>query len=221
MARPRNEEKRELIIKNACQLFIEEGYEGASYSAIAKRSGLRKSAVQSCFPKKEQLAVAFFEHLEQYSEEYLEQNSLLSEDRFADLYLIGQLHFIFLTRNASARRFFFEVLGSRALTNSIVVFDNNFAMDYLQTGQAAERDKVFDDLVISMGGMYELLYYRIENSRSIDVADTSRTLVSAYATSLSTQLDEEMFERCRIDEDEYERINVFLMAKYYEEQAEG
>lgn len=214
MGRAKNMEKRRFVEACAFQLFMEVGYQNASYARIAERSGLTKSAVQALFPQKEQLAVSFIHHLERNSEEYLEQQGLLSDNAFANLYLIGQVHFIFLTRCTRAKAFFFDLLSSRALTSSVVAFDNRFALDYIGKTSATEHEDLYEDLVISMGGMYELMYHRMSHNRPIDVSKAARQLVSALFVSLGVSVDEEIFAQHDIPERDYDGINEWLMQRF-------
>lgn len=57
MARPRNEELKEKIRREAWTLFHRVGYDAASFSLIAQACGISRNLVQYHFPKKELLAI--------------------------------------------------------------------------------------------------------------------------------------------------------------------
>jgi AcrR family transcriptional regulator len=59
--RLRPEQRRELLVQGAMELFAEHGYEGTSMTQIAKASGVTPAVIYDHFPSKAQLAVELLE----------------------------------------------------------------------------------------------------------------------------------------------------------------
>jgi AcrR family transcriptional regulator len=59
--RLRPEQRRELIMSGAMELFAEHGYEGASMNEIAQASGISPAVIYDHFPSKARLAVELLE----------------------------------------------------------------------------------------------------------------------------------------------------------------
>lgn len=172
MPRKENAEARESIQRAAFAAFRERGYTATSYTEIAARCGMNRALVQYYFKKKETLALALFTRLLEQTVELLgyTEPEGPEENRFAELYRIGQVHFAFLCKSDGYLRFLQDVLGSRELTEDVLAFNGSWAFAYLGRDEHALDAETMDSVIMGMGGFYELLYHCLREERRMDIA---------------------------------------------------
>lgn len=186
MPRKENAEAKEAIRQAAFAAFRERGYAATSYTAIAERCGMSRALVQYYFKKKEDLALSLFTLLLEQSVDLLgyAHPEGPEENRFAELYRIGQVHFAYLTREDGYRCFLEDVLGSRELTEDVLAFNGTWAFRYLGRGAEELDAATMDSVVMSMGGFYELLYHCLKEDRQMDVAGGLHRVMLAFMEPL-------------------------------------
>lgn len=169
MARPRNIAGRDRVASAARRLFLTRGYTDTSYSEIADACGCTRSLVQLYFPKKQLLAIDFFDKLLTAAIDYLDDHNMRTGNDFADMYVIGQLHFWFLLTDDNLRRFTLDILGSRALTEEVLAFDAQWGFNFVGADTTVRESRLTSDTVMAMGGFYELLYQSLKHDQEFDM----------------------------------------------------
>ena len=157
-----------IIEQEARRLFLEKGYDATSYSDIAAACNLNKTNVQRHFPKKELFVSHFFEDLLDSSVEYCKEQHLTLDEYYQSLYLIGQLHFGFLIATPELQRLTFDILSHRALTETLIDLDIDWASRYMTDFSLEEKTDYADNVATVMGGIYELVYRILRDGRNID-----------------------------------------------------
>ncbi len=190
MPRPRNEEIRAKIQKAFWRSFQENGYEATSYSLVAQRTDLTKALVQYHFPKKELLAIALMDRLLAETENvlHIEPSGGTSQD-FANLFRIGQSFFAFLLQRQGYRRFLYDVIKSRDLTEDVLAFDLNWALGFVKQDRSDEQEvlgntEIGRSVIVHMGGFYELLYHCLKNDQPFDVSAGLNDVLVAFIGAL-------------------------------------
>ncbi len=173
MSRPKNKELTDTILRTAFQLFRAQGYKTTSYGQIADECGIAKGLVQYYFPKKDILATEMMRLITEEIGRALEQHRLTAPENsswpeFTTLYRIGQVTYPFFFGEQGLRTFFYDVIISRKLTSSIVLFDRQWALTYLKREEHIEQPQVIDGITMIMGGFYELLYAYLEADKTPD-----------------------------------------------------
>lgn len=188
MARSENGEARRAIEQAAFDLFAEVGYAKTSYSAIAERCGITKALVQYYFRKKEELALGLLTRL---LEESIDGLGLRGSDapeagRFGELWRIGTAYFdrMLCLAPSGYRTFLQDVLASRELTGDVLAFNVGWACSYLGRDAASLGSDASDDVIMSMGGFYELLYHALREGRPFDTARYLRRVVADFMRAL-------------------------------------
>ena len=167
MARAKNFEMREKIYREALRLFSEKGYYATSFANIAEACGVERTVIQYYFPYKDYFIQELVEDCLQHIDEMA---LLLDEERFdvyGRLYYAGYLFFDFLLNSPRMKNLTEDILGQRTLVNAIIPL--HCQQDKLYTKGEFDEDAT----IMSMGGTYELMYYRLKNHIPI----TSRYLV--------------------------------------------
>lgn len=159
MAAPKNDRQRELIYQAGIRLFMANGYNATTYADIAVSCGATKSIVQYYFPKKSQFVRAYFDR---YLTELMGRLDLAGDDFMKLFGVVGLIHYDELLNNAEARPFYFDVLASRELTESIVQVQTLWAAEQV-SGACITGASVPDELTVFIGGMYDLIYQSWRN----------------------------------------------------------
>ena len=96
MARPKKPEERKRIRDVAFNVFTREGFEGASFSDIAKEASVSKSLVQYYFPKKEQFIADFIHKSLNVTRQIIDEDLKYEcHHDLAKLYAVGYAQFLF------------------------------------------------------------------------------------------------------------------------------
>lgn len=183
MVRPRNDGLRAAIADAAYDLFRDLGYDRTSYTLIAGRCGVTRALVQYHWSKKELLAI---EAMTRMLDETIERLGLPDKANGGEsdhnaLVAIGSSFFDRLLSDEGWRRFLLDILSSRELSDQVLVFNARWAFDYVGH---APRDEAFDEIVVNMGGFYELLYYKLRHGLTIDVKPRLRVVVDGFMRSM-------------------------------------
>ena len=104
-ARGADAERRALIIDRAEQVFLEEGFAGASMAAIAARSGCSKGTLYNYFISKEELFLACVANQCSVLHEAMSELASSSADLPETLTQLGQKYVAFVSSDDIVRRF--------------------------------------------------------------------------------------------------------------------
>lgn len=165
---------KEVIRAAAYELLLQQGYAATSFSRIAERAGVSKSLVQRHLCKKETLMVDFLRDLLDCSDEYLSQRARKTDNYWANLHLIGQVHYAFLLKDEGRRTLMLDILSDRALTEHMISLDTQWAFGYMHAFTEEQKDQLEEDMAMTMAGTYELLYRALVRNRPIDVEGFQR-----------------------------------------------
>ncbi len=184
MARPKNEELKARITAAVERQFLEHGYRETSYRSIAEECGISRNLVQYHFPKKEHLAEAFMESLLEKCIDELgfKESDLLGN--FENVKAVGVRYFTKLLAGKGPRRFLQDVLANRDMTEDILAFNMEWALEHIGMKPAIKKN-VQRNIVLHMGGFYELLYWSLRFDEDIDVATELGAVVDAFAEALA------------------------------------
>lgn len=192
MPRPKNTENRARVARTAFGLFLELGYEETTYQAIAEGCGVKRAVVQHYFPTKTDLALGFFQTV------LTETVAVLSEadpawgarEASRNLFLVGQGFFGFLLKDARTRRLTLDILGSRVLTEEVLVFNFQWGMGFLGVPADRQTENQMDEAALAMGGFYELLYRCLRLGRPIDVPRRLGKVMEAIVEGLGASKED-------------------------------
>ena len=206
MPKPKNTKMRELITSEAFRLFMKEGYEETSYKKIADSCNTSRPIIQYYFPKKEMLAIQFLERVLELTQGYLEENKILRNDHYIDLYLIIQVHFAFLLMNSDIKQFTQDFLASRKFTSNVAIMNSIWGLQFLKNPDKSNDKELFNNHLLILGGLFELIYYSLENKLNIDIQPYLLKTIIQYLTQLgpthdeiSSQLRPYMFDKKELD----------------------
>lgn len=165
---------KEAIRAAAYDLLLRQGYAATSFSCIAEQAGVSKSLVQRHLHKKEAIMVDFLRDLLDAADEYLSQRERKTDNYWANLHLIGQIHYAFLLKDEGRRTLMLDILSDRALTEHMISLDTQWAFGYMHTFTDEQKDQLEEDMAMTMAGTYELLYRALVRNRSLDIEGFQR-----------------------------------------------
>lgn len=213
LAKPRNPETAETIVAAAKSLFRAKGYNATSYSDLAKESGINRATVQDYFPKKRLLAVGQMQELRSVSTQLASKEFPQHSSSFAQHYLLGQIYLSALLCCEESRRFLCDILQDRTLMEDEIESDLFWSADFVSTGQldhAPEREENFQDMVMAMGGLYELMYYSVQTGQSIDIPKRLSQVMGRLAAVAQIDSAEahKVFDACAIEGDALRELGI-------------
>lgn len=216
MGRPKNLDHKRLIAEEAYRLFILQGYNKTSYTDIANKSGMDRALVQYYFPKKELLVVEFMSKLLSMAETVIELRGLKSNNSWIDMYLIGQIHFSFLLSDENLAKFTLDIVSSRTLTQTILIFDESWAFHFLNI-HPSEQDDVSDNLTIAAGGAYEMIYRYLISGKSLPVSRLMKRTMLSFINTLDENLENspEFIFSYSLNEQTLTDINKYLRESFF------
>lgn len=170
MARPRNEELFRNIRQTAFRQLVTYGYTDTTYQSIATACDVTRTAVQNYYASKPELALDFFGDLLTAIGTVVRAEGLHKENEFDTMFCIGQSFFSFLMRDAETRKLLTDTVGSREITSEVLAFEYKWGSAFLKTPLSVPEEKFRDDVIVSMGGFYELLYSALKDDRPFDLS---------------------------------------------------
>ena len=182
--RPKNEQLKSQILRVAEKQFATSGYKATSYTSIAEACGISRNLVQYHFPKKETLAIAYMESVLARSMKKLGLDDDAVRGNYAAIKNVGASFFETLLAKPGTRLFLSDVISSRELTESVLAFNFNWAIERVDIPAGANLDAVMRMVVARMGGFYELLYWSLKNDKPFDTAREIGLVVDAFAEAL-------------------------------------
>ncbi|MGI6032585.1 MAG: TetR/AcrR family transcriptional regulator [Coriobacteriales bacterium] len=184
MPRPRNDKLKEQIATESWRQFRAHGYNGTTYSTIAKKCGISRNLVQYHFPKKELLASGFMEHVLAEAQAALGLSDQALFNDFPSIYEVGCCFFLFLMQKGGYRQFLSDTVSSRELTQDTLAFDLEWALDRLELPEDIDLEPVRQEVIVSMGGFYELMYYCLKADKPFPVEERLAKVVDGFAKTI-------------------------------------
>lgn len=169
MARPRNEELFHAIQKEAYRQLISYGYTDTTYQSIATACGVTRAAVQNYYASKPDLALAFFGDLLEVIQTTVRKRHMHEENEFDTMYCIGQSFFAFLLQDNESRKLLLDMATSREITSEVLAFEYAWGIRFIARKRTVPEETFRDDVIVSMGGFYELLYNCLKDDRTFDM----------------------------------------------------
>lgn len=181
LSRQKNKQNEEYIAKTAFALFLQKGYNKTTYQKIADATDNERTIVQLYFPKKELLIIEFLNRLLVHSIQYIDNCFPPMENSFVKLYQIGQIYFAFLIQHPNLT---LEIFADRTITEKILFLNEDWAYAFLNMDASYKNENLTEDIVMSMGGAYELIYRNITKGDTINIPRLLRKVVVSFMSSL-------------------------------------
>lgn len=162
MPRSRNDITERSIRAAAWALFLEKGTSATSYTDLAQASGVSRPLVQRYVPKKALLVKECVAAIRDAADRACGEAFPTADDPLVRLYLLGQVNVAAYFSGDGIRRIMLDVFASRELTRQTI--DDNFVWtvsEMLPGHPLSEQEGEPDELVMAMGGLYELLYVHL------------------------------------------------------------
>jgi hypothetical protein len=86
------------------------------------------------------------------------------------MFCIGQSFFMLLMSERGARKLLLDLTSSRDITSDVLNFEYAWGVEFLSPGRTVPDEQFMDDILVAMGGYYELLYNYLKDGRSFDVS---------------------------------------------------
>jgi AcrR family transcriptional regulator len=201
VAKPRKHETEDTILDAAWRLFGEQGYPNVSYNDLAEESGIKKGTVQHYFPKKEEILLGLLCRLRENSRLVGQEMEIGTTTLFEHLYILGQIYLSSLMYDSKTRRFFSSVLENRALTDEAISLDFSWSKEFVGVRPQGSRNGSFDpDMVVAMGGLYELMFHCIRHDEPIDIPQRLMPpfFVLANRLGIAQKACQKMLLRCQL-----------------------
>jgi AcrR family transcriptional regulator len=168
MVRKKNAKVQNQIEAAIWQLFLTQGYTHTSYANIAAQTQLTRTLIQHYYPHKVlmlrpvqlRVGTAVFKQVEKM---YPELNEPL-----ARYYLIRQLYFGVFLDNRQLNQLYLDILENRKLTEASLNSDLSWSMTFLNQQHELTDDDRFQ-LISSIGGFYQLIYYALTTGKQFDI----------------------------------------------------
>ncbi len=165
MAKPKNIVARNTILSAARRLRCQYGYDKTSYSLIAKEAGCTKTLVQQYFPQKAMFYLDFNECLRAYAIQFFRERGLQHKEREIDTFVIGQIYYCSLI-SPRLSHLFRDIIRDRDLMRLVEDCNNDWMLGYLETYRQIITKQVRYSMINSIGGLYEVLYYFVNNNET-------------------------------------------------------
>lgn len=169
MARPRNEALYQKIRQEAYRQLMTKGYTDTTYQSIATACGVTRAAVQNYYASKPGLALAFFGDLLAVIDEVVRRERIHGENEFDTMFCIGQCFFAFLLKDTASRKLLLELTASREITSEALAFEYRWGTEFITSERTVTEEKFQNDVIVSMGGFYELLYKYLKDDLAFDL----------------------------------------------------
>ena len=190
MPRPKNSDLEQKIRDVAWQQFLEHGYEQTSYASIAEACEISRGLVQYHFPKKQILAIQLMQDALVQSQTALECSDSDMQHDLSSLYAVGCVFFTYFLQSSGGRRFLFDIIQSRDLTEEVLAFNASWAFERINIQGQTQQKRLMHTVIVQMGGFYELLYHCLKNDESIDVIAGLKTVMTFFAEALAHSEDD-------------------------------
>lgn len=178
------------IREAAFRLFYEEGYNATSYTRIAEKCGLSRSLVQHFFSSKEDFVNDLIDTIVDSNQSLL--SAMETEDSSAlerNLHSF-QLYFAFLLYDESMVKLTYDLLSNRLIVRRILASNAN-RVPPLSAGHS--QLDIREASGKAMGGVYELVCFRIDNGLPLDSDDLCLQCIAAFHAFLTNELYQDVY----------------------------
>ncbi|MBR5754197.1 MAG: hypothetical protein IKX83_06915, partial [Clostridia bacterium] len=100
----------------------------------------------------------------------IREKQIHQENEFDFMFCIGQSFFSFLLKDENRRKLLLDLTASREITGEVLAFEYKWGVQFLAAEQTVPDQKFFDDVFVSMGGFYELLYRYLKDNKPFDLS---------------------------------------------------
>ena len=213
MGRKRNEEYIEAAQTAAQEILIAEGYNAASYTAIAEHTGIARTTVQHYFPAKESFATELMTRIADVAAKRAADMTPEDESNFVTYYLTSQLAYGVFYLTEGTRQFLYDICASRELQHAAAPDYMKSAFEMFSIKSATDKDMF--DLQYAMGGIYEIHYLYIREGKTPDFAQLLSRIIKTLArmTGISNEECNRILEQYTIDHEELFAIGRELYAQ--------
>ena len=203
MARPKNEEERERIQRNAFNLFSQQGIEASSFADIAKNSFVTKSLVQYYFPKKDKFITDFVRKSMDCVQKISEQIPGFDEkEPLEKLVCIAYIQFYFAVYNDKMSRLSIDILRDRAITKTVIDQAAQCNIDYLGEELAGEdMEQIRLALQFLYGGTFDYIYTCTVEGKDIDINTVIQFGLLLMNATVDRPLSKDFFENARLEQE--------------------
>ncbi|WEV58206.1 TetR/AcrR family transcriptional regulator [Ligilactobacillus acidipiscis] len=215
MGRSQNLQEKKRIHQVAMHLFCQRGYRQTSYQKIADIAGIKRTNVQHYFPKKQEFVFIFLNNLLNLSQQYTVKD-LEYSDNIKTFYVLGRIYFNFLLNTKGLEKFTYDIFASREVTDQIIYFNEQWAIDYLKL--STNNEKVISNVVIfAMGGAYEIVYRYLKEKRKISSKYIMDNAIYMLLSQLHYSKDKiaKILNQEMINENELEKSRIFISGNIF------
>lgn len=217
MARRRNEETIRAIKSASRMIILEHGFGAATYSELARRTGLPRTTIQHYVPQKEALATDFMQDIATLSLERAQSMVLDETHPIAMLYLAGQISHGVYYSVPGLRQLLLDVSTDRRLQNSVAPHYDIDQINLLGIDVSTIDATTRDDLSFALDGVYGVHFSCLTEGRVPDSAWLNRPVANAIARiiGLSDAERDEILEPYALEIDEYLAIGAEVSAHLF------
>lgn len=182
MPKSRNAHTERAIRSAALRLFMQKGYAAASYTDLAAKSGVARTLVQRYYPRKDLLAVGCVAAVREAAVRACDDAFPCATHPLARLYLRGQVNIATYFACDGIRRLMVDVLRDRDLTRKAIIEGFRWTMaEALPSATPAKNEEPPDEMLMAMGGLYEVVYAYLASGKMPPVAECTLPSVRAFA----------------------------------------
>lgn len=207
MPKGRNTETERAIRVATWQLFLEKGVEATSYTDISLCSGIARPLVQRYFPKKELLVQDCVAAIRDSASDICDATFPDKTDPLVRLYLLGQINVAEYFCCDGLRHIMLDVFASRRYTQQTI--DDSFRWTIAKIlpdrPELARMDEP-DDLIMAMGGLYELLYVYLTRGTTPSCPTITLPSVHVFAKTFGVPVPPDGLSQHAIPAHELDRL---------------
>jgi len=179
MPKSRNVQTEQAIRSAALRLFLQKGYAATSYTDLAEQSGVARTLVQRYYPKKDLLAIGCVVAVREAAVRACDEAFPVEAHPLVRLYLRGQVNVATYSACDGIRKLMTDVLRDRDLTRKAIAEGFEWTMsEALHNATWTTGDELPDEMLMAMGGLYEVVYAYLTRGEVPPVARI--TLPSVY-----------------------------------------
>lgn len=211
MARRRNEETIAAVQNAARDIMLDQGYEAASYTTIAERTGIARTTVQHYFPRKEAFATGLMLRIEEVAHDRALQMAPEDEPPLVSYYLTSQIVYGIFYLTEGARKFLLDISTSRDLQHAAAPDYISEALDIFELNKVDDQARF--DLQYENGGIYEMHYLFLKEGKTPELSRLSRDFMHVLArlTGMTQKEYERMVDRYSLSNETLFEIGAELI----------
>lgn len=181
MPKEKNEELHRSIACAAGLSFLAVGYDATSYQKIADDAGTTRVNVQYVAGKKMNLLLDFMELTLDTIVNFAQEKLGYTSRDYKGMFVTAQIAFALAFHTESFHKIAMDVLRNRELTEEMLALDYSWAYKYQGLDIPSDDSLQQDDIIMTMGGFYELLFFHLRKGTSFDYRERLREVVAVVA----------------------------------------